>query len=113
MIRSRRITKSLAMETLHQANDIIADRYRIVNSLGRGQCSSTYEAEDLTNNQRVALKVLYLRQVTDWKVLELFEREAKILSNVSSEFGVRSWGDLQRNHEGLSFLWLPIYRGRE
>lgn len=71
------------METLHQANDIIADRYRIVNSLGRGQCSSTYEAEDITSNQRVALKVLSLRQVTDWKVLELFEREAKILSNLN------------------------------
>jgi len=71
------------METLHETNEIIADRYRIVNPLGRGQSSSTYEAEDLTNNQRVALKVLSLRQVTDWKVLELFEREAKILSNLN------------------------------
>ena len=70
------------METIHQQNDIIAQRYRIVNPLGRGQSSTTYEAEDVTNNRRVALKVLSLRQVTDWKVLELFEREAKILANL-------------------------------
>lgn len=70
------------METLHQPNDIIAQRYRIVAPLGQGAFGTTYEAEDLTNYQRVAIKVLSLSQLTDWKSLDLFEREARVLANL-------------------------------
>jgi serine/threonine protein kinase len=68
--------------TLHQPNDIIAQRYRIVTPLGEGGMGITYEAEDLTNYQRVAVKAVSLRQAKDWKILELFEREAKVLATL-------------------------------
>ncbi|NEP81225.1 MAG: serine/threonine protein kinase [Okeania sp. SIO3B3] len=68
--------------TVHQPNDIIAQRYRIVTALGKGGMGITYEAEDLTNYQRVALKAVSLRQAKDWKILELFEREAKVIANL-------------------------------
>ncbi|GGA55791.1 serine/threonine-protein kinase [Okeania sp. KiyG1] len=68
--------------TLHQPNDIITQRYRIVTPLGQGGMGITYEAEDLTNYQRVALKVVSLQQAKDWKILELFEREAKVIANL-------------------------------
>ena len=68
--------------TLHQPNDIIAQRYRIVTPLEKGGMGITYEAEDLTNYQRVALKVVSLLEAKDWKILELFEREAKVISHL-------------------------------
>ena len=68
--------------TMHQPNDIIAQRYRIVTPLGKGGMGITYEAEDLKNYQRVALKAVSLRQAQDWKILELFEREAKVISHL-------------------------------
>ncbi len=68
--------------TLHQANDIIARRYRIVTPLGKGGMGITYEAEDLINYQRVAVKAVSLRQAKNWKMLELFEREAKVIANL-------------------------------
>ncbi|BBD53877.1 serine/threonine protein kinase [Planktothrix agardhii NIES-204] len=68
--------------TLYQPNDIIAQRYRIVTTLGEGGMGITYEAEDLTNYQRVAVKSVSLRQIKDWKILELFEREAKVLAHL-------------------------------
>lgn len=71
------------METLHQPNDIIAQRYRIVAPLGQGAFGTTYEAEDLTNYQRVAIKALSLSQITDWKSLDLFEREARVLATLN------------------------------
>lgn len=71
------------METLHQPQEIIAQRYRIVVFVGQGGMGITYEAEDLTNYQRVAIKVISLRNITEWKVLELFEREAKVLANLN------------------------------
>ncbi|NEQ71677.1 MAG: serine/threonine protein kinase [Okeania sp. SIO2C9] len=68
--------------TLHQPNDIIAQRYRIVTTLGQGGMGITYEAEDLINYQRVALKTVSFQQAKDWKILELFEREAKVIANL-------------------------------
>lgn len=70
------------MEALHQPGDIIAQRYRITDTLGQGGVGITYAAEDLTSGEQVALKVLSLRQMGDWKVLELFEREAKVLAQL-------------------------------
>lgn len=68
------------MELLHQPGEIIAGRYRILDTLGQGGVGITYKAQDLENPQQVALKALSLRRMADWKVLELFEREARILS---------------------------------
>ena len=71
------------MELLHKPGEIIAQRYRILNTLGQGGVGTTYEAQDLQNSQSVALKALSLRRMADWKVLELFEREARILSGLN------------------------------
>ncbi len=71
------------MELLHQPGEIIAQRYRIIDTLGQGGVGITYQAQDLQNSQQVALKALSLRRMADWKVLELFEREARILSELN------------------------------
>jgi serine/threonine protein kinase len=71
------------VETFDQSGQVIGDRYRIIAPLGQGGMGITYQAEDLTNNQPVAIKALSLRQLTDWKALELFEREAKVLATLN------------------------------
>jgi ankyrin repeat protein len=68
------------MELLHESGQIIAERYRIIGTLGEGGIGTTYQAEDLQNNQQVALKALSLKGMSDWKMTELFEREARVLS---------------------------------
>lgn len=67
---------------LHQPGDMIRDRYRIVKSLGQGGIGITYEAIDQTTGHPVAVKALSLRQLPDWKALDLFEREAKVLETL-------------------------------
>lgn len=51
--------------------------------MGHGGIGITYQAIDLQNNNLVAIKTLSLRRMTDWKALELFERESKILSQLN------------------------------
>ena len=71
------------MEATYQPGDIIRDKYRIVGILGAGGSAVTYEAEDLTQpDLSVAIKVLSFVQTKDWKLVELFEREAKVLKNL-------------------------------
>lgn len=71
------------METLQRAGKIIAERYRILGKLGQGGVGITYAAVDLNSNRKVALKALSLRLATEWKKIELFEREAKTLSGLN------------------------------
>lgn len=71
------------MELLHQSGEIIAERYQIIDTLGQGGSGTTYQAQDLQSGERVALKALSLRRMTDWKMLELFEREARILAHLT------------------------------
>jgi eukaryotic-like serine/threonine-protein kinase len=62
---------------------ILHDRYQIINIIGQGGVGITYRAKDITNNGIVALKALSLRRARDWKEIELFEREAKILAQLN------------------------------
>ncbi len=71
------------MERQHQPGDIIAQRYRILNILGQGGIGITYAAEDLQMGEQIALKAVSLRRVNDPKVLELFEREVRILEQLN------------------------------
>jgi len=73
---------SSPMKSVHQSGEIVNKRYRILNTLGQGGIGITYAAQDLQNDRRVALKALSLHNLTDWKKLELFEREARILSQL-------------------------------
>ncbi len=68
---------------VHNPGDCIAQRYQIIRILGSGGTGTTYAAQDPKTGQKVALKALSLVGMTDWKVLELFEREAKVLSRLN------------------------------
>jgi serine/threonine protein kinase len=74
---------------LHQVGDIISDaqqRYCVVGILGEGSSGITYAVEDMNQpGVTVALKVLSFRQTGDWKMWELFEREAKVLAQLQHQ----------------------------
>jgi len=101
------------MTLLHQSGDIIAQRYRIGNTLGQGGIGTTYEALDLQTSQLVALKVLSLRRMRDWKALELFEREARILSELNHPAIPRYLDYFQRdfNHDRCFYIAQQLATG--
>jgi serine/threonine protein kinase len=64
-------------------NETIIDRrYRLEELLGEGGSGSTYRATRLSDSATVAIKILSLQHLNDWKQLELFEREAQILAQL-------------------------------
>ena len=77
-----KLVETLRHSGEHLPDDVVDRRYRIVAELGRGACGITYEVEDLTNHQHVALKVLSLSQAENWQVVKLFAREAKVLQTL-------------------------------
>jgi serine/threonine protein kinase len=57
-------------------------QYQIMGILGEGGSGITYRAKIVGTDRLVALKELSLQQMTDWKALELFEREAQVLAKL-------------------------------
>jgi eukaryotic-like serine/threonine-protein kinase len=62
---------------------ILIDKYQILDILGQGGVGITYRARDVETDRVVAIKALSLKRAKDWKAIELFDREAKILSQLN------------------------------
>jgi len=60
----------------------VGGRFRLERVLGRGAAATTWLATELGTERRVAVKTLHARSLEDWKQLELFEREARVLGGL-------------------------------
>jgi hypothetical protein len=58
-------------------------RYRAVRVLGEGAQATTYDAVDVQVGQAVAVKRFRVRGARSWKEVELAEREARVLAEIS------------------------------
>jgi eukaryotic-like serine/threonine-protein kinase len=68
---------------MEQLVSTLGNSYQIIDLLGEGGSGKTYRALDDRSQTEVAIKVLSLRGMGDWKTLELFDREAKILAQLT------------------------------
>ncbi|MGH9857211.1 MAG: serine/threonine protein kinase, partial [Acidobacteriota bacterium] len=58
------------------------ERYDIERKIGEGGFAETFLAHDRKTGTRCVLKILSWKEVDDWKTIELFEREARVLSQI-------------------------------
>ncbi len=65
-----------------QISEIVKQRYKIERKIGEGGFAETFLAYDLESGTQCVLKILSWKDVPDWKVIELFEREARVLSQI-------------------------------
>ncbi|MBF2052229.1 MAG: protein kinase [Candidatus Sericytochromatia bacterium] len=80
--------------------------YQIEKELGEGGFSQTLLARRAADQQPCVLKVLSLKRSQDWKAVELFEREAKVLRHLDHP-GIPDFYDsfnLSQENESLFFL---------
>lgn len=64
---------------------VVRDRYRVVSVLGRGAGGVTYEVAAVDGAARYALKRLSVTGAAEWKPVELFEREARVLAQLEHD----------------------------
>ena len=56
----------------------LSNAYRIIGHLGSGGMAWVYLAQDLRDNQRVAIKILYPQHSHDRNFLQRFSQEAEM-----------------------------------
>jgi hypothetical protein len=64
------------------AGSLIAARYEVRGTLGKGGFGRTFLASDRESGRTVAVKMLETGRADDWKAYELFEREAAVLRSL-------------------------------
>lgn len=65
------------------ALQILGDRYEVLDLLGEGAQGRTHRGRDHQTGAIVAIKELSIGQLDDWKAIDLFEREGKVLKNLN------------------------------
>ena len=89
--------------------EIIAGRFRIIRYIAEGGMGTVYEAEDLTLNDRIALKTIRPEITTDPRGVERFKREILLGKRVTHPNVCRIY-DLGVHHgePGGEFLFLTM-----
>jgi len=81
---------------------IIAGRYEMLNSLASGGMAQVWIANDMQDNQSVAIKVLHQHLTNDEKFISRFKREAEAASKLSHESIVAIYDSVsERNVEAI------------
>ena len=89
--------------SLEPIRRVIADRYEVVSVIGQGSAARTLLCDDLRENRRVVVKELHFAHLSDWKHLELFEREAKMLARLAHPGIPRCFDYFQGAGESATF----------
>ncbi len=82
---------------------IIAGRYEVIAMLGQGSAARTFLCLDLQENSRVVVKELRFAHLSDWKQLDLFAREARMLAKLDHPGIPRVFDDFQGAGESATF----------
>ncbi len=74
---------------------VVADRYRLIGSIGRGGSAQVYAASDTRLGRSVAVKLLHQQLVSDDRFVERFRHEAQLAAQLSHPnlLAVYDWGD--------------------
>ena len=88
----------------------ISERYRLERVLGKGGIGSVYEATDLRLDRRVAVKVLLGSVIDNPMIKRRFEREARIVAQLSHPNIVTLY-DCGQTTVGNAFIVLELLQG--
>lgn len=87
-------------------------RYRLEARIGEGGMNEVWHAFDPSLGRDVALKILRAEADADPRVLARFEREARALSQLTSEHTVRVY-DFGAGDDGFSFIAMEYLDGQD
>ena len=77
------MTGSNSGESLSQSHRVIAGRYELGRTIGRGAMSEIYEARDIITGDKVAIKILNEKLSAHKKLVDLFTQEASSATSLN------------------------------
>ena len=102
---------TMSHEPTHQAGHILADRYEILDEIGRGGFGMVYRARQINMNREVAIKVLPPQFMAVTDVVERFKREAHLSSMLKhpNTITIHDYGQA----DDLLFIVMEFLKGED
>jgi len=97
--------------TLLAIGDVVGDRYRLLDVLGRGGMGTVYLAEHTAIAKQVAIKVLAAKFANHAGYRHRFSKEAQAVTQVAHE-NVVEVVDFGETREGCLYIVMELLRGR-
>ncbi len=95
-----------------EPGELVAERFRIIKSIGSGGFSFVYLAHHEELNRQVALKVLKPKASADKSIVERFRREALYASRLSHPNTIKLY-DYGQSSDGLFYIAMEYLVGRD
>lgn len=92
-----------------QIGELLAGRYRVRERLGKGGQARTFAGED-RDGTAVVIKELRFAQLEDWKAYELFQREVRVLQQLSHPAIPRCLNSFEVDNAGDTCFYLVLER---
>jgi serine/threonine protein kinase len=93
-----------------QIGDRLADKYRLVRSIGKGGMGEVFEAVHEDLNKRVAIKIPSAELLDDERNLERFKREPRVAA-ATGHRGIVDVYDIGNTAEGIPFVVMEYLEG--
>lgn len=90
---------------------LISERYQLGPLLGKGGQGRTFLALDVIEEQLVAMKEFDLQKVDEWKALELFERECRVLGELDHPGIPNFIAQVESEEAGVRYLVMEFIEG--
>ncbi len=101
----------MAVNLHNLVGSVVAERYRVQESVGSGTMGAVYRAEHIHMKKTVALKVLHPAHTRDPEVVERFQREAQAAANVEHP-NICAATDFGRIDNNFYYLVMEFLEGR-
>src|SRR5215207_11138123 len=90
---------------------VLNDRFRIQAKLATGGFGSIFRATQVSNNRRVAIKVMHHELSDDDKLVERFRREAVTLCSLRDAHTVTTY-EVDQTPDGRMFIVMELLEGQ-
>ncbi len=97
-------------ELPYPVGTLITERYRVERKVGAGGMGTVYAADDLTAGRKVAVKVLSRMYSRDQRVVERFQREARMASQARHP-NIIEVSDLGQTRDGRWYIAMELLDG--
>ena len=105
-------TETLNLVDPVMVGDVIDERYRLTEIIGRGGAGIVFRATDLNLDRDVAIKILSREAVRDHDTLRKFEQESQILRRLHAQNTVFFY-DCGRTPQNLPYIVMELVRGQQ
>jgi serine/threonine-protein kinase len=98
-----------AREAAPLENELLQDRYRLVRYIARGGMGTVYEAHDVVDDRRCAIKILHSAFVSSPAAIRRFLRESAVMRSLESDHVVPLIDS--GTHAGLPYFVMTLLEG--